>query len=177
MPPLRAPRLRLVLLAVTLLLGCGLGAYPAATAGELLPVATTLAIAGVVFTALALVRWTHVIGAALACLAGEYLLTEAAGSVATISIVAYAAGLVVLCELVFWAERLRGIARVDGSVVLAEVRRLALIAAASAVLAIVVLAATGLRLGGSLVLTLAGVVAAVAFLALPLLLARGRPRR
>jgi DNA-binding response OmpR family regulator len=79
MPPLRASRLRLALLTAALVLACGLGAYPAATGGELVPVATTLALLGVAFAAVAVFRWIRVTGAALACLAGEFLLTEAAG--------------------------------------------------------------------------------------------------
>jgi hypothetical protein len=163
--------------AASLLLSLGLGLYPAVGADELLPVVATLAVLGVVFIAAALLRWTRLVAAALVCLGGEYLLTEAAGSVTTLSIVAYAAGPVVLCELVLWAAQLRVAARVDASVVFAWLRRLVLLAIGSAVLALAVLAATGLQMKGSLTVTIVGAVAVVVLVALPLLLMRGRSRR
>lgn len=126
--------------------------------------------------ALALFRWVALVGAALACLIAEYLLAEATGSAATASIVAYAAGLVVLCELVFTAERLRGLDRVDVAVLTSWLRRLALVALSSAALALVVLAAATLRKTGSLALTVIGSAAAVVIVSLALAVGRGDRR-
>jgi hypothetical protein len=135
-----------------------------------------LAVLGVLFTAASL-RWLRLVGAALTCLVGEYLLTEAAGSVATVSLVFYAAGLLVLCELIFLADQLRALARVDGPAVAAWLRQLALTGTASAVLAVVTLAAARLRVAGSLTITIVGSAAVVILLGLPWFLSRGAPRR
>jgi hypothetical protein len=142
----------------------------------LLPVVVALAMLGVLFTAAAL-RWLGFVGAALTCLAGEYLLTEAAGSVATVSLVFYAAGLLVLCELIFLAGQLRALSRVDGAGLAAWLRHLALTGVASAVLAVVTLAAARLRVAGSLTITIVGSAAVVILLGLPWFLSRRTSRR
>ena len=149
-------------------------------AGELLPLTATLAALGVVFVSLALFLRPGLVAAALVALTAEHLIAEATGSVSTFSLAISGVGLVVLVELVFWAQQLVVCARVDGAAVTGWLRGIALIAAASGLLAMVALAATGFRTPGALAGTVIGAAAAVVLIALPWLSVRAgglrRPR-
>ena len=160
-----------------MIVSCALGAYPTINAGELFPVAVTLAALGVVLVALALFRQTRFVGAALLSLVIEFLVTEATESVSTPIIIIYPVGLVVLCELVFWTRQLPSSARVDGAAFTGWLRGLASISIVSALLAVVVLVASGLQISGPFTGTIVGSVAAVVLLTLPWLLARAKHAR
>lgn len=111
-------------------------------------------------------------GGALFLLAGEYVLAEATGHVPAVSVTAYAAGLILLAELLLWAAQLPRRARADRAVAVRYLITLAVLAFAAALLALIVLAASSVRLPGALAAALLGTAAAVTLLALPLLLAR-----
>ena len=138
-----------------------------------------LAVLGVLFALTALVLRARFTGAAVFILAVEYTIVEVTDRVGSLSIVAYAVGLVVLCELLLWFGRLptRGLA--DASAVVGQLRGIGLLGLAAALLALVALAAAGLRIPGALAGTIAGSAAAIILLALPrfLVTRRGNPRQ
>ncbi len=111
-------------------------------------------------------------GPALFTLATEYTIVEVTGHAPAASVIAYAAGLIVVSELLLWAAQLPRSATADRAVATGRLTLLTAIAAAAALLALAVLAATDLRLPGALAAALLGTAAAVALLALPWLLLR-----
>jgi len=112
-------------------------------------------------------------GPALFTLATEYTIVEVTGHAPAASVIAYAAGLIVVSELLLWAAQLPRSATADRAVATGRLTLLtASRAAAAALLALAVLAATDLRLPGALAAALLGTAAAVALLALPWLLLR-----
>jgi len=87
-------------------------------------------------------------GPALFTLATEYTIVEVTGHAPAASVIAYAAGLIVVSELLLWAAQLPRSATADRAVATGRLTLLTAIAAAAALLALAVLAATDLRLPG-----------------------------
>jgi hypothetical protein len=141
-------------------------------AGVLAPLVGLLGGLGLLFVAVAILRRGVLLGAGLFSLAAEYALVETTGRVAAGSVVAYAVGLVLLCELLLWLAELPSAAAVDRRIVVDRLLALAAVGSGAALAALVVLAATGLRVGTGFEAALLGTAAALALLALPLLLVR-----
>ena len=80
-------------------------------------------------------------------------------------------------ELIFWVRHLAVCARVDIAVVVGWLRGMALIVATSALLALVALAATGIRMAGSFAATIIVAAAAVLLIAVPWALVKTKDRR
>jgi MFS family permease len=171
-PPVRTIHLWLGATVIALLLAGGLATYPALRAGTLAWAVLPLAVLAVVCVAVAVVLRGRLTGVALFLLAAEYVVVEAADRAGPLSVVAYAVGLIMLCELLLWSGQLPRKAAADRAIVTQRVLTLGLIALAAALLALVTLAAAGLRLGGSIQGALVGVAAAIVALLLPLLLVR-----
>lgn len=112
--------------------------------------------------------------AVLFTLGAEYLTVLLAGRVALVTVIAYAAGLIVLCELLFFAAQLPSTGAVETAVIVGQLVRLALIAAGSAAVAILVVSATALQRPEATYVKIVGVVAAVLLCSLPWLLLLGR---
>jgi hypothetical protein len=155
-------------------LACGLAAYPIVVAGSAIFAVVPLAALGLVCALLALFFRVRFAAAALFALATEYMVVEATGHASGLSIVVYAVGLVVFCELVFWVGQLSPSTRADWAVVVRRLLGLGLAGVGAAVLALIALAAGGLRLAGGFQGALIGAAAAAALLALPWLLVRRR---
>jgi len=175
-PTLRTLRLRLTADAAAAAIATGLATYPIVVAGVLAPLIAALAGIALLCTLLAIVSRRRFVGAALFALATEYVVVEATGRAAATSVVAYAVGLILLSELLLLAAELPRRGLVDASVVASGLLALGGIALAAALLALVTLAASAVRLPGGFEAALLGSVAAVALLGIPLLLLRrGEP--
>ena len=146
-------------------------------AGQLRAVAGLLAAPGLGCALLALFYRVRFAGGALFALTIEYMVVEATGGAGHLSVIGYATGLVVFCEAVFWLDQLPPEALVARSVLVERILGLGLAGAGAAVLALVVLLASGLEFPGSFQAALAGASAAAAVLALPWLLLRRTGRK
>lgn len=146
--------------------------YPALRAGGLARVVLPLAVFAVLAAVAAVATRGRLAGAVVLLLAAEYAVVEVDSRVGPLSIVVYAAGLIVLCELLLWSGQLPRGAVADRAIVAHRVATLSLVAIGAALVAVVTLAATGLRVGGSHQGALIGVAAAVAALLLPWTLLR-----
>jgi hypothetical protein len=127
---------------------------------------------GLLCVLIAIAARGHLTGVALFTLATEYAIVEATGHVPAVSVIAYAAGLILVFELLLWSAQLPRSARADHAVAARHLVTVVAVALAAALLALVVLAATGLQLPGALEAGLLGTAAAVVLLALPWLLLR-----
>jgi hypothetical protein len=150
----------------------GLAAYPMLAAGALGPLVDPLGGVGLLFVLAAILRRRRFVGAALFTLALEYVLVEATGRAGPGSVLAYAVGLIVLSELLLLGGELPRAAIADRSLAVGALVLLAGVALAAALLALVALAATTVRLPGAFEAALLGTTGAVALLALPRLLLR-----
>jgi len=116
------------------------------------------------------------IGAALVLIGAEYAIVDAKGDVDAATVIAYAVGLIVIAELLLMLWTTPSGALVDRDLIRHRAVGLSSKAGASALLALVVLAASSLQLPAALGAALLGSTAAVILLLLPLLLLR-RPDR
>jgi hypothetical protein len=141
-------------------------------AGRLAPLVDLLGGLGLLFVLAATVRGVQFLGWALFVLAGEFVAVDASGRVSPATVVAYAAGLLVVCELLVWSAELPTAALADQAFVARRLLVVTTLALAAAVLALLALAATSLRVPGAFEAALIGGAAAAALLALPEALAR-----
>jgi hypothetical protein len=141
-------------------------------AGVLAPLVDLLGGLGLLFAIAAILRRGRMVGAALSTLAAEYVVVDASGHVASATVIAYAVGLILVAELLLWSGELPSAALADRAVVAMRLLVLSAIAAASALLALIVLAAGSLQLPHAFEAALLGSAAAAALLALPWLLVR-----
>jgi hypothetical protein len=171
----RRSRSGLVAAAMSLALLVALVVYPLAQTGELArfvvvpaALAVALLVTAFVLRLPALVPWAFV------PLFGEYaafLLLEGSDRLAPL----FAAGAVLAAELGYWGVEPQALAA--GRVTARRWLTLGLVTATSAAVALFVLGASRVDLGGGLGLEALGVAAAVGALALLAALARGRPTR
>ncbi|HTS72962.1 MAG TPA: hypothetical protein VMG74_04560 [Gaiellaceae bacterium] len=113
------------------------------------------------------------LGVGLVLFGAAYVVVDVTGGGASAaSTLPYAVGLIVMAELILFAAELPRGGRADGSLLTSSLLVLAAVAVAAALLGLVVLAATTVRLSAGFEATLAGGASALALLALPLLLGR-----
>lgn len=157
-------------------LAAGLAAYPMVEAGELAPLVDLLGAVGILLVAVAALVRRRVAGPALLAIAAEYVVVETTGRVVAATVIAYAVGLVLCAELLFWAGELPRHGLADRSIIADRLVAFALLAAASALLALVALGGSGAQLPGAFAAALVGVLAAAVLLGLPLALLRRAQR-
>jgi hypothetical protein len=155
-------------------LAAGLAFYPSIHASNLSALVDALEAAGLVGLLLPLLWRGRGLWISFFLLAAGYATVEASGHAAIVSVVAYAPGLIVLCELVFWAAELPLGAYVETTVIARRLLSLALTAVAAALLALVALMGTYVRLSSGLEAAVVGALAAALLLVIPLVLLRGR---
>lgn len=167
--------LRLAIAVVTIVDAAALAIYPM-LGGEGKPglVIDALGAAALLLLLVPLLWRSHGVWAAPFLLGAEYVLADSGGQVAAVSVVPYAAGLIALCELVFWLAELPPETAVDRVAITSRLYSLALIGVAAALLAMLTLLATSVRLSSALEALVLGALAAAAILAIPLLLLRRR---
>jgi hypothetical protein len=145
-------------------------------AGELSPLVDLLGAAGFLLSVAAGAARRRVTGAALSALGAEYVLVETTGRVAAATVIAYAVGLILCAELLLWAGDLPTRALADGAIVADRLVTLGAVAACAALLALVALAGSGVRIPGAFAAASLGALAAAGLLGLPLMLLRRRRR-
>jgi hypothetical protein len=174
-PSLRALRLRIASGLAASALAAALAVYPVLHADLLVPLVAVLGAAGTLLVVTAAVTRGAGLAAAVVLLGAAYVAVEATGRVPATSVVAYAVGLVAIAELVLGSGELPRAALVERAAVVERGLTLSAIGLASALLALVALAADGVSVGAGFETALVGMLAAVALLALPWLALR-RPR-
>jgi len=177
-PPLRTLRLRIGFGAAAILIAAVLAGYPLVYAGDLTAAAALLAALGLLFVVVTVISRTRfAVAAGLFALAAEYVLVEASDRVGVVSIIGYAAGLVVLAEILVWLEQLPYPARMDVTVLSRWLQGVGLIGLSAAGLAVIVLAAAGLRIPGAVSGAIAASLAVLLLIAIPWLLIKRPPGR
>jgi hypothetical protein len=157
--------------------GIALAVYPLLDAGRLLPAVVALAAPGFGALLVAANRRATLLGPGVFLLAAEYVVVDATGRTSSASVVPYSVGLILACELVLWSAQLPRRGAVDRAVVADLLLTLLIVAVAATLLALVCVAASGVRIGGAVEPAVLGVAAAVTALALPLVLLHGEQRR
>ena len=145
-------------------------------AGKLAPLVDLLGAVGFLLVAPAALARPRLAGLALFALAAEYVVVETTGRVAAATVIAYAVGLILCAELLLWAAELPSLAVADRAIVADRLVALGAVAVAAALLALVALAGSGVRLPGAFAAALLGAIAAAALLGLPMLLLRRMER-
>jgi hypothetical protein len=143
-------------------------------ADRLAPLVDSLAAAALCFLLVPLLWYGRGAWLPLLLLASSYVVVESLGRAGSVSIVAYAAGLIALCELLFWSVELPRSARLDPAVFVERLLALAWTVSAGALLALVALLATAVRLDSAFAAAVLGALAATSLLAIPWLLLRRR---
>jgi hypothetical protein len=146
-------------------------------AGELAPAVDLLGAVALLLVTTTLAFRAPLAGAALFVLGAEYVLVEATGRAPAASVIAYGVGLLLCAELLLWAGELPSAAVADRALVAERLASLAVLVSGAAVLGLVALAGSGVRLPGAFAAALVGTTAAIVLLALPLALLRGLRRR
>jgi hypothetical protein len=168
--------LRLAIAAITIAVATALAVFPMLGAGKLRPLIDDLGAAALLLLLLPLVWRGRGTWLPLFLLGAEYVTAESSGHVAAVSVVAYAAGLIGLCELLFWLAELPAAAAVDTTAIGRRLLLLALTGVSAALLALVALLATSVRLSSAFEALVLGALAAATLLTIPLLLLGKRNR-